>query len=338
MKIEEIIQKMEEKRIDSIVAVKPENIAYITGFMPSSVAILILNEEPLLLSSKMDMEEALKVSKVPVEEYKSTEDLKIRLKKSGNDKIFVENSMTLSSYLKVFDKFKPNVTDFIESLRIIKSKEEVKKIQGAIKIAENSFKELDFSNLSHITEDNLAAKLEFNMRNAGSIRPAFETIAASGPRSSFPHASSTSKNIESPLMIDWGAHYQNYKSDMTRTLIKNEKEEDILSIVLEAKNEAIKHIQPGVKASYIDKVARTVIEDYGYGDNFIHSTGHGVGLDIHENPSLSLRSEEKLEKGMVVTVEPGIYLEGEFGIRAEDMVLIKNKAKILTNTPQKIFI
>ena len=123
----------------------------------------------------------------------------------------------------------------------------------------------------------------------------------------------------------------------TRTLIKSEEEEEIISIVLESQKEAIKNIKPGVKASYIDKVARSVIEDYGYGDKFIHSTGHGVGLEVHEKPSLSSRSDEKLEKGMVVTVEPGIYLEGKFGIRVEDMVLIKNRAKVLTNPPQKIY-
>ena len=138
-------------------------------------------------------------------------------------------------------------------------------------------------------------------------------------------------------MIDWGALYQNYASDITRTIIKSEEEEEILSIVLEAQKKAIETIKPGVKASYIDKVARNVIEDYGYGDNFIHSTGHGVGLEIHEKPSLSSKSDEKLEKGMVVTVEPGIYLEGKFGVRIEDMVLIKNRAKVLTSHPRKIF-
>ncbi|MGZ7109445.1 MAG: M24 family metallopeptidase, partial [Methanobacterium sp.] len=95
-------------------------------------------------------------------------------------------------------------------------------------------------------------------------------------------------------------------------------------------------IKPGIKASYIDKVARSVIEDYGYVDCFIHSTGHGVGLEVHENPSLSVKYEEKLEKGMVVTVEPGIYLKKKFGVRIEDMVLIKNRAKVLTDLPKKL--
>ncbi len=337
MMLDEIIQKMEEKTMDAFIVIKPENIAYVTDFMPSSTSVLILKKEPLLLSSKMDLEAAHEKSCVPVEEYKSLEDLKKRLNQNKMGKIFVENSMTIAFYKKLLNDFKIGLTDIIEGFRATKSKGEIQKIKRSIKIAEDSFEKIDFSNLN-ISEDNLAAQLEYNMRNSGSVRPAFETIVASGHRSSLPHTSSTSEKIESPLMIDWGAYHQNYASDLTRTLIKSEEEEEIFSIVLESQKEAIKNIKPGVKASYIDKVARKVIEDYGYGDNFIHSTGHGVGLEVHEKPSLSSRSDEKLEKGMVVTVEPGIYLEGQFGIRVEDMVLIKNRAKVLTSATQKILL
>jgi len=240
--------------------------------------------------------------------------------------------MTVGTYRKLCEDFQVELTDIIEGFRAVKSPREIKKIKGAIRIAEDSFKDLDFS----VSEDNLAAQLEYNMRSAGSPRPSFETIVASGPRSSLPHASTTSQKLESPIMIDWGALYQDYASDMTRTIIQKEEEEAIFSIVLEAQEKAIGAIKPGVEAASIDKVARDVIEEYGYGDNFIHSTGHGVGLEVHEKPSLSTRSDEKLEKGMVVTVEPGIYLEGKFGIRVEDMVLVTNHGKVLTSKSRKI--
>ncbi|NYB51480.1 MAG: M24 family metallopeptidase [Methanobacteriaceae archaeon] len=337
MKLEEILQKMQEETMEIFIVIKPENIGYVTDFMPSSASVLILKEEPLLLSSKMDLEEAQEKSCLPVAEYKSVKDLKKRLESERKSKVFVENSMSIGFCRKLFENSTIGVTDIIERVRSTKSKEEVGKIKGAIKIAEDSFKKLDFSNLN-ISEDYLAAQLEYNMRVAGSVRPAFETIVASGQRSSLPHASSSSQKIESPVMIDWGAHHQNYKSDITRTLIKSEEEEEIFQIVLESQKEAIENIRPGVQASHIDKVAREVIEDYGYGDNFIHSTGHGVGLEIHEKPSLSMKSDEKLEKGMIVTVEPGVYIEGKFGIRVEDMILIKNKAQVLTRLPQKIFL
>lgn len=333
MKKDEIIERMNQDNLNSAIILKPENIAYLTGFKPSSISVLILKEEPVLLSSKLDLEEASQKAHLPVEEFKSLDELKKTLKESHPKKVGVEHSMTVGTYQKLCGDFQVELTDLIEQFRAIKSPPEVKKIKRAIRIAEDSFKDLDFS----VSEDNLAAQLEYNMRSAGSLRPSFETIVASGSRSSLPHATTTSKKLESPVMIDWGALYQNYASDMTRTLIQSEEEEEILSIVLEAQKKAIETIKPGVKASYIDKVARNVIEDYGYGDNFIHSTGHGVGLEIHEKPSLSSKSDEKLKKGMVVTVEPGIYLEGKFGVRIEDMVLIKNRAKVLTNHPRKIF-
>ncbi|MBI4813859.1 MAG: aminopeptidase P family protein [Methanobacterium sp.] len=332
MKIDEIIQKMNQENFNSLIILKPENIAYVTGFKPSSISVLILNEEPLLLSSKLDLEEAHQKSHLPVEEFKSLDKLKKSLKESHPGKMGVEHSMTVGIYQKFCGDFQVELTDLIEQFRAIKSTDEVKKIKGAIRIAEDSFENLDFS----VTEDNLAAQLEYNMRSAGSPSPSFETIVASGSRSSLPHATTTSRKVGSPVMIDWGALYQNYASDITRTIIHSEEEEKILSIVLEAQKKAIETIKPGVKASYIDKVARNVIEEYGYGDNFIHSTGHGVGLEVHEKPSLSVRSDEKLRKGMVVTVEPGIYLEGKFGVRIEDMVLIKNRAKVLTTHPRKI--
>ncbi len=334
MKIEEIIEKMLQAGLGSLFVIKPENIAYITGFKPSSPSILIMKDEPLLFSTKLDMETAKALSCVHVEEFKSIEELKKSLKETLKGKMGIENSMTVGTYKKICEDFKTTPTDIIERFRASKSKSEIIKIKKAIKIAEESFKKIDPSNFSG-SEDELAAELEYEMRKAGSVQTPFETIVASGTRSSHPHASSTFEKLENPLVIDWGAYCQNYASDITRSIVKEKEEEEILSILLDAQKEAIKVIKPGIKASYVDEVARSVIEEYGYADHFLHSTGHGVGLEVHEKPSLSVKSDEKLEKGMVVTVEPGIYLEGRFGLRVEDMILIKNRAKILTALPQK---
>lgn len=336
MKINEILEKMHQEKLESLFILKPENIAYVTGFKPSSASVLIIKEEPLLFSTKLDMEAAQSQSCVPLEEFKSLEELIKSLKETLNGKMGIENSMSVGTYKKIFKDFQTVPNDIIEGFRAFKSPNEIQKIKGAIRIAEDSFKDIDFSKFSG-SEDGLAAQLEYNMRKAGSVKPAFETIVASGPQSSFPHASSSSKELENPVMIDWGALYENYASDMTRSIVQSQKEEEILSVLLEAQKEAIKVIKPGIKASYVDKVARGVIEEYGYGKYFLHSTGHGVGLEVHEKPSLSIKSEEILEKGMVVTVEPGIYMEGEFGLRVEDMVLIKNSPQILTKLPQIIF-
>jgi len=319
-KLNEVIKSMQSQEIDSLIVLKPENIRYLTGFRPTSSSILILKDEPVLLASKIDREAASENSIVDLQVYKKFDEVKELL----NGKVGVENSMTVDTYQKLAD-FNTVITDVVEKSRAVKSNWEVKNIEKALEIAEKSLLELDFKG----SEVELAGQLEYNMRINGSQRPSFETIMASGSRTSLPHGSPTNHEVESPILIDWGAVYNNYSSDTTRTIIETEKQEEIFNIVLDAQQTAIKAIKPGVKSCVIDNIAREVITEYGYGDAFIHSTGHGVGLEIHEKPSFSKNDETKLEKGMVVTVEPGIYIEGEFGVRIEDMILVDNHAKIL---------
>ena len=327
-KLKKVIESMHQKKMDCMIVLKPENIRYLTGFRPSSSSILILKDNPILLASKIDREDASGSSMVNFEVYKKFDDVKKLLE----GKVGIEKSMTVETYQKLSGGFEVETTDIVEISRSVKSTWEVENIKKALQIAEKSLMELEFSG----TEVELAAKLEYNMRINGSERASFETIMASGPRTSLPHSTPSPNEIESPVLIDWGAVYNNYSSDTTRTIIQTEKQEEIFNIVLDAQKTAIKSIKPGVKSCEIDAAARDVITEYGYGDSFIHSTGHGVGLEIHESPSLSKNDEGKLEKEMVVTVEPGIYLEGEFGVRIEDMVLIKNRAIVLNKIKTKI--
>ena len=327
-KLKQVIESMHKENIDSMIVLKPENIRYLTGFRPSSSSILVLKDNPVLLASKIDREDASGRSLVNLEVYKEFKDVKNYLE----GKIGIENSMNVETYKKLAGDFELETSDIVEISRAVKSKWEVENIEKALQIAEKSLLELEFSG----TEVELAAQLEYNMRINDSERASFETIVASGSRSSLPHGSPTKNNVEYPILIDWGAVYNNYSSDTTRTIIETEKQEEIFNIVLEAQQTAIKSMKPGVKSSEIDNIAREVITEYGYGDAFIHSTGHGVGLEIHEKPSLSKNDEAILEKNMVVTVEPGIYLEGEFGIRIEDMILIKNRATVLNKTKAKL--
>ncbi|KAF5075620.1 M24 family metallopeptidase [Methanobacterium aggregans] len=327
-KLSGILGKMQEKNMDSLIALKPENIHYITGFNPSSFSLLLLKDEPVLFTSKLDIEAASHISTVPVEELKSLKDIKELLK----GKVGIESSMTVKTYRKLSNNFKADITDLIEVSRMVKSLDEIQNVKKALEIAEKSFEDVEFSG----TENEVAAKLEYNMMVRGSNKPSFETIVASGKRSSLPHASLTTKEIESPVVVDWGAVYNGYASDTTRTIIETEKQEEIFRIVLEANKKAVSAIKPGVKTSDVDKAARDVIEEYGYGDAYIHSTGHGVGLEIHEMPSLSQKDDTTLEKGMIVTVEPGIYLEGKFGVRVEDMVHVTNRGKVLNKLSHEL--
>ncbi|AXV37180.1 MAG: aminopeptidase [Methanobacterium sp. BRmetb2] len=331
MQLNNILEKLSSKNMDAMVVLKPENITYLTGFKPSSFSVLLLKDDPVLFISKMDFEDVPPNLNFSVEEFTSLSNLNGFL----NEKMTflgVENSIPLGVCKKIRNDFKIKITDVIDTFRRIKSKKEIKCIKKAINIAENAFKNTQLEGSDNV----VAAELNYNMMVGGSLKPAFETIVASGTVSSKPHANIQQKSLENPVLMDWGAVYNNYCSDISRTRVETEKQHEILSIVIEAQKEAIKIIKPGIKASYVDKIARDVIADYGYGDNFIHSTGHGLGMEVHEGPSLSKREELKIEKGMVLTVEPGIYIEGEFGVRIEDDILVKNRAKVLTKLNKMI--
>ena len=186
------------------------------------------------------------------------------------------------------------------------------------------------------TEKEVAFDLVRLMIENGAFKESFDTIVTSGPDSSLPHAIPQNKKLSRPILIDWGAIFEGYCSDNTRTMVYTERQQEIWDIVAEAQDKAIKAIKPGIKCLEVDKVARDIISDYGYGDKFIHSTGHSLGLDIHETPGFSLRDETIIEEGMVITVEPGIYLEGEFGVRLEDTVSISKKANVIGDLPLDI--
>lgn len=332
MEIEKVLDTMHREDIDSLFVLKPENITYLSDFKPSSTSVLVIKEDAILYTPKLEMDDALRQSNISVEELKSLDEIKKNLK----GKVGIENTLPVSTYKKLSYDFDTKLSDIVESLRMLKSSDEIKNIETAIKIAESSLLDIEITGIENKTENKVAAELEYNMKSKGSVKPAFDTIIASGIRSSLPHATISHNNLESPVVIDWGARYDNYCSDLTRTVIESEKHSEIFEIVLEAQKKAIKVVKPGIKASYVDKVARKVIEDYGYGDQFIHSTGHGIGLEVHEKPYLSKNSDNKLQKGMIITIEPGIYIKDRFGVRIEDVILIKNRAKVLSKIKRNI--
>lgn len=323
---------MQKENIDTLLILNPHNINYLAGFMPSAASILVVKDEPVLLTNQMDMEDAILNSKIPVEKFKSLKELK----KSLNGVIGLESSMNIQTFerLKKDAAFETKITGIVEQMRSVKTNEELKNIEKALEIAEKAFKSTEFDDSK--TENEIGAEIEYNMRLNGAKKASFDTIVASGKRSSLPHADVSMNKLERPIVIDWGALYNNYCSDTTRTIIETERHEEIFDIVLEAQKSAITAIKPGVKACEVDKAARDVITEYGYGESFIHSTGHSVGLEVHESPSLSKRDETVIEKGMVLTVEPGIYLKDDFGVRIEDMVYVTNKGRVLNKIDAKI--
>ncbi len=225
-------------------------------------------------------------------------------------------------------------------LRARKSDEELKIIRRAIKEAEKSLVAALSRTEPDTRESDLALDLDMEARRRGVEAPSFETIVASGARGSMAHARPSKKRLRGATVIDWGILYDGYCTDMTRTVSFGNPPpsmKKIHAVVLRAQEAAIRKIRPGVKASSIDLTAREIIEEAGYGENFGHSLGHGVGLEVHERPYVAKASRDVLEEGMVFTVEPGIYLPGRGGVRIEDMVVVSTGGvEVLSTLPRDL--
>ncbi len=232
----------------------------------------------------------------------------------------------------------------INSLRAVKTPEEISKIKQAQKIAEAGFEHiLNFIKVGR-TEKEIQLELDYFMLKNGAETLSFDTIALTGSSTSMPHGVPSERQVQSGdfVLLDFGAVYDGYHSDMTRTVAvgqPSDKMKEVYDIVLSAQKNALAKIKAGMTGSACDSLARTLIKLKGYGENFGHSLGHGVGLEIHEAPTASQRSIDVLESGMVVTVEPGIYIAGEFGVRIEDFVVVgENGCENLTNAPKELIV
>lgn len=270
--------------------------------------------------------------------HKLLKDLKIK-------KIAVESSVTYefySSLLMVGLNIMP-LRSVVEGLRILKDKEEIGLIRESIKRAEDAFDSVLPYVRPGVREIEVAWRLEDALKRAGCRKLPFDIIVASGSNSSMPHARASEKRLSKGdlVIIDWGGEAGGYFSDMTRTLLIKggdiSKKIEMYEAVLAANREAIRGIMPNIKAGKVDEIARKIIKKKGFGDYFGHGTGHGVGLDVHEGPSISPKSKDKLKTGMVFTIEPGIYIPGLGGVRIEDMVCVTSDGSVtLTGLPKEL--
>ena len=234
------------------------------------------------------------------------------------------------------------VSGAVEKLRQIKDREEVALIREAARQAEKAFEALRHALRPEMTEKQAADELEHQMRLFGAKEAAFGTIMAVGPRAALPHAKPTAQRVgdDDFVLVDWGANGGLYRSDLTRVLVTariSPKFERVYRVVLQAQLRAIAAIRPGAVAHDVDAVARNVISKAGFGRRFRHGLGHGLGLQVHEGPRLAVNSLTVLRPGMVVTVEPGIYLPGWGGVRIEDDVLVtRTGCELLTSLPKRL--
>ncbi|OIP24158.1 hypothetical protein AUK22_09045 [bacterium CG2_30_54_10] len=337
------------KKVEALLVMDFSNIRYLCGFSGSAGALLVERDHSTFFTDfRYQEQSALEIgssAKIVVYKTSAIEAVTEFLKGKEFNTVAVEGSLRvdlMEAFSKGFEGKLVVALPLVEKLRQIKDREELKCLERAFEISDRSFERLLEFIKPGRTELEVAAKLEYIMRREGSDGASFSTIVAAGEHASCPHASPSERVLKlgEMLKIDFGATSNGYHSDMTRTLFlgkADKKFREIYRIVRKAQKKAISKIEPGVKCFDVDKVARDYIAKKGYGDNFGHGLGHSLGLDIHESPAYSTKSKDTISAGMVLTVEPGIYIPGWGGIRIEDTYIVADGEPIrLTKTPNKL--
>lgn len=348
-RIEKLRERFAGAGVEALYITNPENRFYLSGFTGTAGSLLLgLNNSYLFTDFRYTGQAARECPDYQVIETsgESSEVLREYLTGEGISLLGLEGDyLTYNQFQTLKEKLGgvelKTVDGLVEELRARKDKDETAFIEEAVRLADEAFKEVLPLIRPGVPEREVALQLEYSMRRMGAEGAAFKTIVASGYRSALPHGVASSR-IMAPgdfVTLDFGAVYNGYHSDITRTVVlgrPEKKQEEIYQLVLEAQMSAIESLRAGIKASDVDGAARRIIEQAGYGKQFGHGTGHGVGLSIHEKPRLSAKDQSLLEEGMVVTIEPGIYLPGWGGVRIEDTVLVLNGGcRVLTRTPKE---
>ncbi|BEP18597.1 aminopeptidase P family protein [Pyrofollis japonicus] len=369
-RLEKLITIAEEENVSSILVSQPPNVFYFTGYRGAGMLLYSRNTGFVLLTPPLEYLNAMhsleetglldKIEVIAYQPYGLPEDLLLApsqkvLQKSLVDAIvhlIGEGSKTgtdLNSLALFQDLSKKlqltSVTDRIVRLRMVKEQWELERIETAISIAEEALRAA-IENLDYgVSEQEIAGIIEYTFRALGADDHSFPPIVAFGENTVYPHAMpSRRRRLEPgmPVLIDLGAIYKGYCSDMTRTLVLDEGPEgfrEAAEAVLESVEEAIDTVAPGIKAGEVDARAREVLRKHGLAYYFNHSLGHGVGIEIHEPPRISFGSDVVLEPGMVITIEPGVYIPGKYGVRIEEMILVTKKgAKKLTQYPSRLWL
>ncbi len=345
-------RRLKKLQLDGLLLSNFTNVSYLTGFSGDDSYLLLTARDAVIISDSRygqqldeecpDVNHDIRHSAQPIVAAATRVMKRLKLRSVGVE----ADSLTMASHqrLAAASDYSELVATSgeVELLREIKDASEILTIRRAVRIAERGFAATRALLRQDQTEKEVAFELEHQLRLLGARACSFDPIVAVGPRAALPHARPTEKLIgESDfVLLDWGADYQHYRSDLTRILVTGRispKLSRIYQIVLKAQKQAIKAIRPGAVMKKVDQAARKVIEDAGFGKRFGHSLGHGIGLDIHEGPRLASGQDRPLKAGMVVTVEPGIYLPGWGGVRIEDDILVtRDGHEVLSNVPRQL--
>ncbi len=352
MRLEKLRTELETRHIDGILITNEYNRKYMTGFTGSTGVAIITKSVAKFITDFRYIEQATTQCQdfeiVQIEKITYPEIVQRECEKLGVQRLaFEQDNLTYAAFQKYQEKMTCElvpVSGVVESIRTVKTPEEITQIQTAADIADATFKHILEFIRPGVSEIEVANEMEFFMRKAGASGSSFGMIVASGWRSALPHGIASEKVIEKGdmLTLDFGALYHHYISDMTRTIAvgdPGEKLKEIYAIVLEAQIYGNEHIRPGITGKEADEMVRNIIATKGYGEYFGHSLGHGIGLEVHEGPALSSANETKLMPGHIVTNEPGIYIPELGGVRIEDdLVITEDGNYSLTISPKDLII
>ena len=334
-------RKLAEQNLDAILITQPENQRYLSGFTGSAGVLLISQDQAIIATDFRFFEQVAKqaphfqLAKIKSGE-KFIDILPNLVTQVGAKRVGFESAhLTFDQHqewAEVAEGFELVPTkDLVEALRAVKDEDELDTIKRAVALSDAAFAHILGSIEPGMTEKDVAWELELYMRTHGAEKVAFDLIIGAGPNGAMPHATVSDRAIQAgePIVIDLGAVLDGYHSNLTRTICLGEPDDkfrEIYGLVLGAQlaaEDGMEGIKPGMTGKEADAIARRVIEEAGYGEQFGHGLGHGVGLAIHEKPMLGRLSEDVLKPGMVLTVEPGIYIPGWGGVRIEDMVVLR---------------
>ncbi|MFC5651576.1 M24 family metallopeptidase [Paenibacillus solisilvae] len=345
-------EKLQELSLDALLITNPVNRRYVSGFTGSSGVLLVTSADSWLLTDFRYMTQApQQAADFTVVEHGARwiDTVKELSAAAGIVKLgFEQEHVVFSDYAAWKTalggiQLQP-VSGVVEQLRMLKDEAELAIMRDAAVLADETYNHILGFIKPGLKERDVALEMEIFMRSKGATSSSFDTIVASGERSALPHGVASDRMIGSNefVKLDFGAYYNGYCSDITRTIVvgkPTDKHREIYEIVLEAQMAALAAVKPGMTGREADAVARDIITRYGYGDHFGHGTGHGLGMEIHESPRLSKTGETVLEPGMVVTVEPGIYIPGFGGVRIEDDIVVTASGNsLLTSSPKALLI
>ncbi|ACJ82086.1 Xaa-Pro dipeptidase [Bacillus paranthracis] len=350
-KIERLRSAFDEAGIDGILLTNEHSRRYMANFTGTAGVVLISKNRAQFITDFRYVEQATKQAvgyEIVQHAGLIIDEVAKQVKELGIQKLgFEQDTLTYSSYSAhkeaIDAEFIPT-SGLVEKLRLIKTDSEIKILKEAAQIADAAFEHILSFIRPGVSEIEVSNELEFFMRKQGATSSSFDIIVASGLRSALPHGVASEKVIETGdfVTLDFGAYYKGYCSDITRTIAVGEpsdKLKEIYNIVLEAQLRGVNGIKAGLTGREADALTRDYITEKGYGEYFGHSTGHGIGLEIHEAPGLAFRSDTVLEPGMAVTVEPGIYIPGIGGVRIEDDIIVTSEGnEVITKSPKELII